>query len=662
MKLKSLNYIYTICAIFGILFSAHFLSHEDMVVYGRAKKLDVCQIFFSADGVYSEQFSARGKILNNTRDVGFFKLPKKVDYIRIDPSNYDGNIIISKIEIKYLLGRETYRPENIYRNIKPIQMIRSMEITPEGLLIQSEGNDPALELHLGKLRGYSKILHVTLFSILGTIIILFLVSCFIFTKKYSIAKSVRNTDLNDRNQAFFKKLMYFIFRYKEYFIIIFPIIASICICSIFYPGFMSYDTLHALRGARHGVNDSMWPPMVSYIWRIVDYFWPSTSAMHFVQVSLLLIPFFYLINNHTHSVKYSLFSISLYILTPTVIGTLAVIWKDVLMTSFLFLGYFLGACMATRYSPKRNFLLTLSSLFFIVLAVTVRHNAIFAAFPLFLFVAHSAFKTFYSASLISIKVIASVVVVGLSLSFLSLFVIKKALDCWTLPDFRPLKNPTGDFLVATRILDIAGASICSGENLFGNSGKSLDFEQIKTLYDPRHVNLSANLLAKVDYGMVNPVWFSILYNKPWLLSFNKIQLFKFLVGYNHGSIFCLTHPQIDQNEFGIILPDSSFRDSVLDYIVVSSNFTVTRPYFIYSFCFFVFIWRLFALKKNSDFYLLLSALLYLGSLIVFGNAADARLPFFTTTVAIYIILTASWDVLIKKQIQNDTSSVAKLPS
>ena len=501
-------------------------------------------------------------------------------------------------------------------------------------------------MRLDNLRGNNKLYNISVVSLIITLIVSFLLKiCNIF-----------------KNSLLSKKLIRLNYKYKTNIIIIIPILAATCICFIFYPGFMSYDTLHSLRGARYGVNDSIWPPMVSYIWWIVDYVCPSTSAMHFVQVSLLLIPFFYLIYIHTHSVKYSLFSISLYILTPTVIGTLAVIWKDVLMTSLLFFGYFLGCCMATRYSPKRNFLLTLCSLFFIVLAVTVRHNAIFAAFPLFLFVAHSAFKTFYSSSSISLKVIASVVVVGLSLSFLSLFVIKKALDCWTLPDFRPLKNPTGDFLLATRILDIAGASICSGENQFGNSGKSLDFEQIKTLYDPRHVNLSANLLPKVDNDKVNAIWHSILYTKPWLLFFNKIQLFKFLVGYNHGPIFLLTHPQIDQNEFEIILPDSSFRDRVLDLINISSNFTVARPYFIYCFCFFVFFWRLFALKTIADFYLLLSALMYLGSLIVFGNAADARLPFFTTTVAIYIILTASWDVLIKKQIQNDTSPVAKLPS
>jgi hypothetical protein len=50
---------------------------------------------------------------------------------------------------------------------------------------------------------------------------------------------------------------------------------------LFYPGFMSYDTLHALRSARNGVIDSMWPPMVSYVWRVVDSIWVNPVSMLF---------------------------------------------------------------------------------------------------------------------------------------------------------------------------------------------------------------------------------------------------------------------------------------------------------------------------------------------------------------------------------------------
>ena len=57
-----------------------------------------------------------------------------------------------------------------------------------------------------------------------------------------------------------------------------PLLGSIGVAALFYPGFMSYDTLHALRGARIGVTDSMWPPMVSYVWRAVDMVSVNPSA------------------------------------------------------------------------------------------------------------------------------------------------------------------------------------------------------------------------------------------------------------------------------------------------------------------------------------------------------------------------------------------------
>lgn len=70
-----------------------------------------------------------------------------------------------------------------------------------------------------------------------------------------------------------------------------PLLFALAICAIFYPGFMSYDTLHAMRGARSGVTDSMWPPMVSYVWRVVDFVSDNPTAMHFFRFLFYCYPF-----------------------------------------------------------------------------------------------------------------------------------------------------------------------------------------------------------------------------------------------------------------------------------------------------------------------------------------------------------------------------------
>ena len=118
-----------------------------------------------------------------------------------------------------------------------------------------------------------------------------------------------------------------------------PLLVSLGVAGLFYPGFMSYDTIHALRGARHGVTDSMWPPMVSYVWRAVDLLSFNPSAMHFSQVFLLLFSIFFVVLFFTKKISYATTFLFIYISIPVVLGTLAVIWKDVLMAAFFLAGF-----------------------------------------------------------------------------------------------------------------------------------------------------------------------------------------------------------------------------------------------------------------------------------------------------------------------------------
>lgn len=46
-----------------------------------------------------------------------------------------------------------------------------------------------------------------------------------------------------------------------------------------YPGFMSYDSLRALRDARGSVGGGTYPPFVSYVWRVFDWIWPGPALM-----------------------------------------------------------------------------------------------------------------------------------------------------------------------------------------------------------------------------------------------------------------------------------------------------------------------------------------------------------------------------------------------
>ena len=121
-----------------------------------------------------------------------------------------------------------------------------------------------------------------------------------------------------------------------------------------------------------------------------------------------------------------------------------------------------------------------------------------------------------------------------------------------------------------------------------------------------------------------------------------------MVGANPGTQFLITHPSVDKNEFGYKLEGSSLREFFLRYIIGGSSFFFVKPWFIYLISIGSFIW-LYRNKKLKPEYLALyiSGLFYFGSFVLFGNAADARLLFYTTTTSSLIIFVTFIEIFLK---------------
>jgi hypothetical protein len=122
----------------------------------------------------------------------------------------------------------------------------------------------------------------------------------------------------------------------------------------------------------------------------------------------------------------------------------------------------------------------------------------------------------------------------------------------------------------------------------------------------------------------------------------------YMVGANPGTQFLITHPSVDENEFGYKLEKSRLREFFLSYIIGSSSFLFVKPWFIYLISIGSFVW-LYRNKKLKSEYLALyiSGLFYFGSYILFGNAADARLLFYTTTTSSLIIFVTFIEIFLK---------------
>ena len=416
---------------------------------------------------------------------------------------------------------------------------------------------------------------------------------------------------------------------ERVYLLAIPLLVSIGVAALFYPGFMSYDTLHALRSARIGVTDSMWPPMVSYVWRAVDMVSVNPSAMHFSQVFLLLFSIFFIVFDFTKKIRNAAAFLLIYLTIPSVLGTVAVIWKDVLMAAFFLAGFAVIASMRHVINRWWFILLSLLATFLIFLGVCSRHNAITGAVPLL----------FYLALVVCSRVLKSPSRLWLAVFFLgstltgAVFMTKTQLDNYSLPGFERLSNSNDFFIRAVRVLDVAGASLCVGSNLFADMAPSLLLADIKSGYDPRHINLSKGLLDRVgvDSG-IDKVWLNVAVQHPICFFDNKFQLAKYLIGANKGIQFIITAPSVDKNEYGYLLPKSSIRDSTVTYIVDASELPFFKPWFLYLLSIGSLVYLVWARALTAGHStIFLSAIFYFGGLVIFGNAADARLLFYTTT-------------------------------
>lgn len=407
---------------------------------------------------------------------------------------------------------------------------------------------------------------------------------------------------------------------------------------------MSYDTLHALRGARFGVADSAWPPMVSYVWIVVDLFSTNPSLMHFFQVGVLFVSFGCLLNFFgIKSIIYRFFIFLGILLTPYLIGTLAVIWKDVLMASFIFLSFVLWV----NYEKSKNKILLSLSFAFMLIAICSRHNAIFAAVPILIYYFYSFVNNSYPSIIYKKTLILffSVFFLLISISF------KSFIDTYSLTNSTEMKSSTNNFLKGRMITDLSGASVCLEKNLFEKIANNSTLDKIKSSYDPRHTNLSLGLYENVNKSELDDIklqhlWFESALKHPICFFQYHFDLTRYLIGAHKGKQFLITHPSVDKNEFGYELKEFKARDIYVNYITNYCKYLLLKPVMLHiMFLFFILLAFIRKVPLHSSIFALSSSsYLYFLSFVFFGNAADARLLFYSN-IMIYLLVAVLANIL-----------------
>ena len=612
---------------------------DKIVIYSQISSStpDYLQVFFPIGGVYSEKNSVKSELyeffpgqINVIQDI----LPRKsMDHVRIDPGTRVGDVLITKIELRYLFGKETLMPKDILARAKPVQMIDEFDVTDSGLLIHSTSYDPYFELQINEPPIMPEYAMLGMISVPLSLIIFFI---------FRMILSLKTPTL--RNRCFLS---------------IIPLFTSLAVAWLFYPGFMSYDTLLELHDVRNGMTDSLSPPMVIYIWHIVDFVSWNPTAMHFSQVLLLLFAVFLIIFLFTKKIRYSTVSLFIYLCVPVILGTAAVIWKDVLMAAFFLTGFAAIVYAKDMISQKRLIFVSLLAVFLIFMGVCSRHNAIAGAVPLLFYLAWVICSRKFNHSW---RLWLSVILLGSALTG-SLFAMKTLLDNYSLPSFDKFSNSANEFtdvyIEPVRVFDVAGASLCVGSNLFGDMAPNLSLAEINSLYDPRHANLSVGLLDKVGIdSRINKIWLDVAIHHPICFFDNKFQLARYMLGANTGDQFLLTHNYLDENEYGYRLPESSLRDAVMSYITKASNLFFFRPWFLYLVSIVVLIYMAWRRILKAEYSILfLSALFYFAGLVALGNAADARLPFYTTSALLILLFVFISDLWKRFKGQSNTGMI-----
>src|SRR3954447_24364589 len=119
-----------------------------------------------------------------------------------------------------------------------------------------------------------------------------------------------------------------------------------------WPGFMSWDSIFALKQLRTGITESAYPPMVSYMWAIPDLLIPGPGGMLLLQNGVLFVALgmvFYALKLSNSAVVALFF---LFVASPILIGPMLVVWKDVGMSACLLLSVALSVFYMRRYHSR----------------------------------------------------------------------------------------------------------------------------------------------------------------------------------------------------------------------------------------------------------------------------------------------------------------------
>ncbi len=355
------------------------------------------------------------------------------------------------------------------------------------------------------------------------------------------------------------------------------------VCRISWPGFMSYDSMYALRQARTGIETGGYPPMVSYLWALCEQFIPGQGGMFIVQNALVFFGVAALGRALGASDFRILVAMLLVALAPATLGPMLVVWKDVAFGGLMAIAY----AITLNYVEQRRRAWLAAALLSLAVASSLRLNGVAAAAPALAAIAWTiGGRSRPAADRIDAgggwpRLLAS----ALLLLFLvaATFGFVALTTSWRLPDFKRIQMATGSG--GTQLHDLIGISICAGHNLVPSSLYSGDMtlERLRALYHPEHSQLSLGappLLQEsalaADARLVEERAVNARIEHPWCYLLHRARLSLHAMGANLGPVFYLTDAGVFPGEAGTEVTPTELTASMMSYILKQKSGVLAR--------------------------------------------------------------------------------------
>ena len=434
-----------------------------------------------------------------------------------------------------------------------------------------------------------------------------------------------------------------------YFAIVFAIFTVL----VYYPGYMSPDSVEQLRQARVGVTNNVYPPMMAYIWSVTDKLLPGPAGMLILHnivfwFSLALVAFT-VIRRVFWQIAF-LFAAGFW---PPTYGSLGTIWKDVGMQVFL-----LASISAIFYAHYRRRLWPLLlCVFCLFVAGGYRHNGLATAVPL-VALAVLEFASLVPSRLPRLDAVLRKNKLGrafyFATGFMCIFLLLKALSFIYTYRVMDARMWTG-----AMVFDLIGISVERNKNYlppYLDPHGEITVEDLKGMYSPLHANSIGDPSCRKLLGIANPsskaIGFRVLtaaesrdVTDRWVeavLDNFGSYLHNRLITASYLLVLDTYHPWypyvsgIDTNPFGLRFQPSRLNSAVMGVIEASAFRTRLYSAWIYYVvvaicCFISFLWD-FAYARTVQI-LAASTFLYLLSLFMFGASGDFRYNVWALTCA-----------------------------